>query len=1050
MKIVGRSIRRPVTVVMLTAAVVIFGLISFNRLGIDLLPDITFPTITIRTEYPGAAPGEVENLITRPIEEAVGIVAGVVRVGSVSRAGLSDVILEFNWGTAMDFAGIEIREKLDSVGLPRDAEKPLLLRFDPSLAPIMRISLHGSEDLAGLRLLAEEEIKRRLESLEGVASIQVSGGIEEEVQVEIEESKLTRLGLPLSQVIDRLSEENINLTSGSLKEAEAEYLVRILNQFVDIEEIGSIVVGEKGEAAIRLKDVGTVIKGGKDRDVITRTGGLESVELAVFKEAGTNTVAVAAGVKERLRELESELEQDSSRVRLTVISDQSEFIRRSIWEVLKTGLWGGLLAVIILYFYLRNLRSTVIISLAIPISVAAAFFLMFLSGVSLNIMSLGGLALGIGMLVDNSIVVLESISRFRLKGENRPDSAQAGAGEVGKAITAATLTTICVFVPVIFVQGVAGQLFLDQALTVTYSLLASLAVALTLIPMLSSLSLRKNVVPEPGPEAEKRSLLIQIPAAPLKLVKMAALGVGRGLSLILSPFYFLFDRAYSLITRVYPRLLAWSLSHKAAVILTGAGVFLASLYLVPQLGSELIPEVAQGELIVDIELAAGTPVADTDLAVMSMQKMVLDRPEVLTTYSIAGASGGFSASAAEKKENIAQLYIALREGSRGAEEKELMEELRSRFRDIPGVEYDFSRPVLFTFKAPVEVQIKGFNLDVLEDMAQRVSGQLAAIPGITDIRSSIEGGNPEIWIEFDRRRMAALGLDVETVANLIRKKVQGEVATEFSARDRKIDVRVRLRKEDRSSLSDLTGLTVSTSSGVSIPLSSVAGIKIERGPGAIHRLDHERVAFVRANLTGTDLGSTVRSIESAVGELPLPVDYSISIGGQRQEMILSFAGLRLALLLAVLLVYLVMAAQFESLLQPLIVMVTIPFGLVGVILILFLTGVSVSVVVLIGVIMMAGIVVNNAIVLVDCINRLKAKGLARTEAILEAGKIRLRPILMTTSTTVLGLLPMALGFGEGAEIRAPMAITVIGGLIISTLLTLVLIPTVYAVLDRRG
>ncbi|MBA7657064.1 Nickel and cobalt resistance protein CnrA [subsurface metagenome] len=452
----------------------------------------------------------------------------------------------------------------------------------------------------------------------------------------------------------------------------------------------------------------------------------------------------------------------------------------------------------------------------------------------------------------------------------------------------------------------------------------------------------------------------------------------------------------------------------------------------------------------DIELAAGTPVADTDLAVMSMQKMVLDRPEVLTTYSIAGASGGFSASAAEKKENIAQLYIALREGSRGAEEKELMEELRSRFRDIPGVEYDFSRPVLFTFKAPVEVQIKGFNLDVLEDMAQRVSGQLAATPGITDIRSSIEGGNPEIWIEFDRRRMAALGLDVETVANLIRKKVQGEVATEFSARDRKIDVRVRLRKEDRSSLSDLTGLTVSTSSGVSIPLSSVAGIKIERGPGAIHRLDHERVAFVRANLTGTDLGSTVRSIESAVGELPLPVDYSITIGGQRQEMILSFAGLRLALLLAVLLVYLVMAAQFESLLQPLIVMVTIPFGLVGVILILFLTGVSVSVVVLIGVIMMAGIVVNNAIVLVDCINRLKAKGLARTEAILEAGKIRLRPILMTTSTTVLGLLPMALGFGEGAEIRAPMAITVIGGLIISTLLTLVLIPTVYAVLDRRG
>lgn len=1047
MKIVGFSIRRPVTVFMLTAAVVIFSLISFSRLSIDLLPDITFPTLTIRTEYAGAAPGEVENLITRPIEEAVGVVTGVTRVSSVSRAGLSDVILEFNWGTNLDFAAIDIRENLDSVSLPREAEKSLLLRFDPSLAPIMRISLHGGEDLTLMRRLAEEEIKRRLESLEGVAFIQVSGGFEEEVQVEIEEARLARLGLPISQVINRLSEENINLTGGSLKEGESEYLVRILNQFINVEEIAGIVVGQKGQAAIRLRDVGTVIKGRKDRTVITRINGLESVELAVFKEAATNTVAVAAAVKERLRELEGELRRDFSRVGLTVILDQSGFIRQSILEVLKTALWGGMLAIIVLYFFLHNLPSTFFIGLAIPISVAAAFFLMFLSRVSLNIMSLGGLALGIGMLVDNSIVVLESISRFRLEGKNRPDSAREGAGEVGRAVTAATLTTICVFVPVIFAQGVAGQLFLDLALVVTYSLLASLAVALSLIPMLSSLSLKKNL--EAGSEAGRRSLLTKIAAAPFKLAKLAALAIGRGLSFILSPLYFLFDRIYSSIARVYPGLLSWSLGHKAPVILIAAGLFLASLSLFPLLGTELIPEVAQGEFTVDIELAAGTPVQDTDLVVRSMDDMALNLPLVVRTYSIAGATGGFSAAAAEKRENIAQLNIALREGAGGGREKEVMEELRSKFRDIPGVEYDFSRPALFTFKAPVEVEIKGYNLEVLEELTRRVAGQMAAIRGITDIRSSIEGGNPEIRIYFDRLKMAALGLTVETVANLIREKIQGEVATEFAAGDHRIDIRVRIREKDRSSLADLSGLAVSTPSGITIPLSSVAQIEIERGPGAIRRLDQERVAIVRANLTGRDLGGAVQKIQSAIRGMALPENYSISIGGQRREMVLSFASLRLALLLAVLLVYLVMAAQFESLLQPLIVLATIPFGLIGVIFILFITGVTVSVVVIIGVIMMAGIVVNNAIVLVDYINRLKAKGLAAKEAILEAGRVRLRPILMTTSTTVLGLLPMALGFGEGAEIRAPMAITVIGGLIISTLLTLILIPTVYAAFERR-
>ncbi|MGQ9632268.1 MAG: efflux RND transporter permease subunit [bacterium] len=1052
MKIVEFSTKRPVTVVMFTAAIVIFGLISFNNLAINLLPDIAFPTLTIRTEYPGSAPGEVENLISKPIEEAVGVVGGVVRVSSISRAGLSDVIIEFNWGTNMDFAAIDIREKLDGVNLPKDAKKPVLLRFDPSLDPIMRISLYGDENLVALRLLAEEDIKRQLENIEGVASIRVSGGLEEEVHVEIQEAKLARMGIPIAQVINRLSQENVNLTGGTLKDGEAEYLVRTLNQFKSVDEIGDIVVGESGSAAVALKDVARVIRGNRDRNVITRTNGVESVEIAVFKEADTNTVAVASAVKDRLRKIAGEIGRFSDKIKLEVVFDQSRFIRQSIREVLETAIWGGILAIFILYFFLRNLRSTSIISLSIPISVIAAFFLMFLSKTSLNIMSLGGLALGIGMLVDNSIVVLESIGRYWAKGNTLLESANLGASEVGRAVTASTLTTICVFVPVIFVQGVAGQLFVDMALTVTYSLLASLAVALTLIPMLSSIQLVEN--PAPGNSRKDglnpQSPLVKVLVSPFKLAKSVASGIGRGISFLLSPFYFAFDRAYSSLSRVYPRSLRWALSHKALVLLAAAGGFLICVSLAGFLGTELIPEVSQGEFTVDVRAPVGTPLSATDDILRYMEGVSLNRSDVKMVYSIAGSSGGFSASSAEEKENVGQLNIALKEGRRGRFEEAAMEDLRARFRDIPGIEYKFSRPSLFTFKSPIEVEIKGYNLQGLEEISQNIAERLRAIPGITDVKSSTEGGNPEIQIAFNRERIASMGLDVESIARVIREKIQGEVATELSSKDRKIDIRVRTRDEDRGGIDNLYRLAVNSDGGVTIPLASVADIKVERGPGEIRRVDQERVAIISANLTGRDLGSAVRDIERAISTLPISRDYTVSIGGQRQEMALSFASMRFAIILAVFLVYLVMAAQFESLLHPLVIMFTIPFGLIGVVLILLLTRVAISVVVLIGVIMMAGIVVNNAIVLVDYINRLRKDGMGKMEAIVEACEVRLRPILMTTSTTVLGLLPMALGFGEGAEIRSPMAITVIGGLTISTLLTLILIPTVYAALDRRG
>ena len=1048
MRIVRFSLRKPVTITMAATAVVIFGIIAFNRLSIDLLPDITFPTLTIRTEYPGSAPAEVENLISVPIEEAVGVVSGVVSISSISRPGLSDVVVEFNWGTRMDFASLEIREKLDRVRLPGDAEKPLLLRFDPSQAPIMRLSLTGKDDLSSLRLLAEEEVKRTLESIEGVASVTVSGGTEKEIQVEINEARLARLGIPLSQVISRLNAENVNLTGGTIKEGEAEYLVRIMGRFHSVDAIGSIVISKEDAPFIKLEDVAVIGTGIKERNIITRTNGRESVEIGIFKEAATNTVSVASRVRERLDRL-------SDRAELTIIADQSRFIRESIREVIKTALLGGLLAVIILYFFIRKAGSTFIVSLAIPISVLAAFFLMYLTKVTLNIMSLGGLALGIGMLVDNSIVVLESISRHREGGSTPKEAAEKGAGEVGPAVIAATLTTICVFFPVIFVQGIAGQLFFDQALTVTFSLLASLAVALTLIPMLSSLEAATPEVTSPtalnsaAANPGKNKIIVRIAAAPLVGLKNIIILLGRGLDLLLRPLYFLFDLAMSAISRLYPGALSWALAHRAVVIICAMALLGAVIPLLPFLDTELIPDVSQGEFVVEVETAGGIPVAQTDDLIRTLTAIAIESPEVEMTYSLAGALGGSGAAQAQTRESLGQLNVVLKEGLRGAPEEQVMETLRSRFARVPGIAVRFSRPALFSFEAPVSLQVKGYNLELLEETARDLASRLESISGLADISAGVQRGNPEILISFNRERLAALGLDISSLAQIIRKKIQGEVASEYSSSERRVDIRVRSRIQDRASIEDLRRLTVASADGALIPLSALGEITVARGPVEIRRQDQERTALITMNITGRDLGSTVEEIERVIADYPLPLDFTVTIGGQRQEMALSFNSMRLAMILAMILVYLVMAAQFESLIHPLIIMVTIPFGLIGVVLILIATGTSVSVVVLIGIIMMAGIVVNNAIILVDRINQLKRAGVEPIRAVMEAARRRLRPILITTATTVLGLLPMALGFGEGSEIRSPMAIAVIGGLIFSTMLTLILIPTIYAAVDRK-
>jgi hydrophobic/amphiphilic exporter-1 (mainly G- bacteria), HAE1 family len=1046
-KLVDFSISRRVTVAMIMVAITAFGMVGFSRLAVNLLPDITYPTITIRTEYPGTAPAEVERLISEPIEGLVGVVSNVVRVSSVSRPGASDVIVEFGWGTDMDFASLDVREKLDLIQLPQDAGKPILLRFDPSLDPILRIAIYGGNSLMELRRVAEDRIRLDFESLEGVAAVRVEGGLEEEIHVEVETLRLASLGIPVNQVTQRLGAENVNLTGGLLKDGEAEFLVRTLNEFTNIEDMADIVIAQVEGAAVKLSDVGRVTRGYVERDVVTRINGREGVEIAVFKEGDANTVSVSATVRERLEEFQTRFGDLLGDAQVEIVVDQATFIKQSVEEVLSTALIGGVLAIVILFLFLRDLKSTTIIGLSIPISVIATFFLMFTSDVSLNIMSLGGLALGIGMLVDSSIVVLENVQRYRDEGASPVDAARQGSGEVGQAVIAATMTTICVFVPIVFVEGVAGQLFRDQALTVTYSLVASLIVALMLIPMLSSLTMRP-LTAEEGDRPD--GVTIRGPAFVMRLTGSVFGALGRLLSLLLTPLYWLFDLGYGIVSAVYPRGLAWCLGNRTVALLGFAALSVLVLYQGRHLGVELIPEMSQGEFLVDLEWPAGTPLEATTEHVSRLDQQIKDLPGVLTTFSQIGASGQTGGFADEKKENLAQMFVRLSAGAKRPEEEVAMEGARQLLADEPDLDFKFSRPSYFSFRTPVEIEITGYNLETLSAIAANITGQMRTIAGLVDVKSSAEGGQPEIQVVFERNRVAELGTTIQAIGALLRNQLQGDVSTELIRQDRHIDVRVRAVEEERSSVEDLRRMVISPPSyPTPVSLDAVADIAIVEGPAEIRRLDQERVVVITANLSGRDLGSAVADIRVITDDIPLPDGFDIVIGGQNEEMERSFDSMKFAMLLAVFLVYLVMASQFESLLQPLVIMFTIPLGMVGSVLALLLLDETVSVVVLIGLIMLAGIVVNNAIVLVDYINTLRRRdGMTKMQAVTEAGRLRLRPILMTTSTTVLALLPMALGLGQGAEIRAPMAITVIGGLLLSTLLTLVVIPMVYTVLER--
>jgi len=1108
--------RRRVTVAMFWLTMFLFGLIALRDLKVNLLPDLSYPTLTVRTEYTGAAPAEIETLITQPSEEALGVVKGLRKMESVSRAGQSDVVLQFAWGTNMDQAGLDVRDKMEALQLPLDAKRPVMLRFNPSTQPIMRLALapkvaHPGADgidtqLMGLRRYADDDLKKKLETVSGVAAVKVGGGLEDEVQVDLDQRKLAQFGLSIDTVIQRLQQENVNVSGGRVEEGAQRYLVRTVNQFPDVEAIRDMLLtvqspgsssssdaaarmarvaaatgsadaiaaasslessqgGAAGSAVpVRLRDVANVQQAWKEREAIIRLDGREAIELAIYKEGDANTVSTSNALAQKLDEIRKAVPKD---VELTTVDDQAVFIRHAISDVKLDAVIGGLLAVLVIFLFLKDGWSTFVISLSLPVSIVATFFFMGRLGLSLNVMSLGGLALATGLVVDDSIVVLESIAKARERGLGIVESAIAGTREVGMAVVASTLTTIAVFLPLVFVQGIAGQLFRDQALTVALAVALSLAVAMTLIPMLSALKGRDaQAFPEepPHPRWSPERRWQKPVAATGHGIGAVFHGIGysiiwslvriwQGLVRVVSPVMRkasdIAMAPYGRAERMYLRVLPAAMGRPVLVLGAAAIAFLATLALVPFLGADLIPQLAQDRFEMTVKLPPGTPLERTDALVRDIQLAHAKDPGITTLYAVSGTGTRLDANPTESGENIGKLTVVMANGGSKQVEADETARLRQTMAGHAGAQVDFARPELFSMSAPLEIEVEGDNLDTLRRAGQKLAAMLRDNPHYTDVKSTVEQGFPEIQIRFDQDRAAALGLTTKQIADAVVNKVAGNVATRYSFRDRKIDVLVRARPQDRSSIEAIRNLVVNPGKGAPVTLASVADIVDTMGPSEIHRANQRRVAVISANLSGIDLGGAVREVNDMVAKSPLGADVGMHIGGQGEELGESIRSLLFAFGLAVFLVYLVMASQFESLLHPFVILFTIPLAMVGAVLALFMTRSPVSVVVFIGLILLVGLVVKNAIILIDKVNQLREEGVPKRQALVEGARSRLRPIMMTTLCTLFGFLPLALAFGEGAEVRSPMAITVMGGLAVSTLLTLVVIPVVYDLLDRR-
>jgi HAE1 family hydrophobic/amphiphilic exporter-1 len=1019
----GLSVRRPIGVAVMAIAICILGGVSVTRLPVDLLPEVDFPQISIITTYPGVGPEEIENLLTRPVERAVSSIEGVTEMSGESAEGLSRVQLRFEWGTSLDAAVNDVRSALDRLRatLPEDAEQPVVLKFDISATPIATLGLSGGSDPRRLRYLADEVLTRRLERLPGIASVQVNGGRVREMRVELILDRLVALGVSADQVIAALARDNRNVSAGDMAESGREVLVRTMGELTSVEDIRDVLVTVRGEGAeasgrpVYVRDVATVIDGFAEIESEQWVDGEPGIVLRVSKQADANTVDVVALLKEEIERINADHEGVA---RVIVIHDAARYIESAITNVLDTALYGAVLSVLVLLIFLRDLRATFVIALSIPFSVLATFILMDFAGYSLNLISFGGLALGIGMLVDNSIVILENIYRKYQEGMPARHAAVDGAREVTGAIVAGTLTTIAVFAPVMFLGGFAGVFFTEMAMVVVFSLLCSLVVAVTLVPTLAA------------------RLLDRAPDA----------GQGR-----LAAVVRLGDRAFGALERGYARVLRAALAARWLTVAAAVVILVGAYRLSSEIDVELMPATDEGVVDLDFELPVGTPVERSREVVRELEAKIREvvRPEeIANVVSSAGPDNPYRPGGGHEGE-LEVTLVAVSERARGAEE--IMAAMREAIAGIPDLQYRLRQRTTNPLQRFMRgrqgerlvVEVRGHDLDTAAALARRIEEVMKGIPGIADVRIGREEGLEERTVAVDTERAADLGLTRSEVARTLETYVLGRVATRLRQGGDEYDVRVMLREEDRARTDQLAELPILSARGV-VPLSAVVTIGARRGPGSIEREGQERILTIAGGLGERPLGAVVADLEAALQTIERPTGFTIELGGEAREQDSTFRGLGIGIVLAILLVFAVMAVQFESLKDPVLVMSAVPFGFVGVVLILLLTGTTFSLNAFLGSIVLVGIAVNNAIVLVDAANQLmRDRGVDAAAAMIEAGRRRLRPILMTTLTTVLGVLPIALSLGEGAEIQAPLARVILGGLLVSTVITLVLLPALY-------
>ena len=1009
------SLRRPVAVTMFYLIVITFGVVGYLYLPVDLLPDIEYPRLSVNVSYANVGPEEMETIITDPLENALASIPNLERMTSFSEEGRSRVSLEFGRGTDISEAANDVRAALDRLrdDLPPEAEPPTIWKFDANAQEIVSLSVASTRDLAGTTRLLERELSQRFEQIPGVGSITISGGVYREIQIQLRRDRLNAAGLTTEDVTQALRRQNVQLPGGNVRDGLSDLYVRTRGEYETLEEIRSTIVAMREDHPIRVRDVAEVVDGFQDVDNLAEVNGMPVVRLNIQKQSGANTVAVA----ERIRQEVAAINRERDDVTISIDSDQSLYIRQSISSVQSAALYGGLLAIFVLYLFLRSGSATGIIALAIPISITATFGLLFFSGLTLNQMTFGGLALGIGMMVDNAIVVLENIVRQRRGGRESLEAARVGTREVAGAVVASTLTTCVIFLPVVFMRTTSGQLFQTLALVVVFALACSLLVSLTLIPVLAS-----------------------------------RLGSG-GRNASRPPSRF--ERWVAAIEHAYVRRLRFALGHRTLIFGATAVLMAGALLLFPLIHVELTPEMETNEIDVELEMARGTSIAVANLYLDELEGIVR---EVVPAGEVA------SIAAEVRGDGDAEVEIRLVEAAaRSVDPGDLADRLREAAAGrIPGAEVRVEAGSglwmlrrLFSAGGTtdaVELQLRGYDLDRAMEIAREIERRMRRAEGIVEVRLQERQGRPEQNLRFERARIASMGLAVDEVGRALQTSVAGSRAGYFREGGEQFPLMVRLRPEDRLTAQDLGGIAVRTPGGEMIPLSTLIRREEDRGPTRIQHIDGQRVLYITADLeSGVALGDGVERIREQLAGLQLPPGFSVTFGGAWQEQEESRRDFLIVIALALVLVYMVMAGQFERYLDPVVVMFSVPVALIGVVPTMLLTGTTLNVQSVMGMVMLVGIVVNNAIVLVDYLNlKRREDGMDVPEAAIEAGRTRLRPILMTTSTTVLGLLPLAIGWGEGGGLQASLARVVIGGLMASTLVTLFLIPALYVTAADRA